>query len=745
MNTKIKLFFLVLFIHLFTIVSGYSEDFNIKGTFFEPVKKVLIHKMRGSAAKKKGVYIPYTRIDLAVQNGIEIMRVIQTYKNNTKKNLGYNFTLPLQPDTTISQFTLWDHGKRLVASIEARDSAEKAYKEITGDEAPDFDKDPGLVRKSANMFNLRIFPITPDENKQMELVTHRRLGIEDNYFMINLPVKRLSQTRDDKGNSYAGKNNEVSVFLTDTLPIKEIILPDKAFTKINLGKNRWMIKARLAANQCDNFAIKYKVDLRNNSHIQPTFFSEDGKNYILMRVLSKWKLDHRVKEINKKQVSSEKKNKKSFYIGVWRNDHNFTKDNFRKSMKPDDLMLEFLAFFSLLLSDRSQYIVGSYSNFADQHKDKKEYRPMSIFSNQPIKLIRANQIGGAKAFSYKWRGGATEHLISFLKKGSIDNVILFMEQLPHKDKQKVISLIKQYPKINFIFIFPKNIDRQFKPFQNVSLYSIKKGWQQIHHPYRPVQLINFWDEVFVDQRLNFFSSFSKSLIEIAEKLPVLEKNIPSYQLSGDVGLKKMKGYFPGLNKSKKMKVSDLYCMWLSGNFKKQGKMNLAIQFADPDKLFNFNRINQPLFFFNVSSELYLKTGLTSNRFVGSYYAKHEVDKLSRQIRELRGISFFNRRRQPVKKLTSAQKKQIINLKKDIVNLSKKFSFLSSETAFIALPADLQKKYGYSKQQYDTGQLYNLKDMKKGGLPEPEEYILFFIILTIIVIFIIRKRRQLKQV
>jgi hypothetical protein len=81
-----------------------------------------------------------------------------------------------------------------------------------------------------------------------------------------------------------------------------------------------------------------------------------------------------------------------------------------------------------------------------------------------------------------------------------------------------------------------------------------------------------------------------------------------------------------------------------------------------------------------------------------------------------------------------------DLRKQIVELSRNFSFICPETAFIALPPELQRKYGITPQEYEAQQMYNFESMSSGGTPEPSEWALILLSVGLL-IFCLRKPKK----
>jgi len=136
----------------------------------------------------------------------------------------------------------------------------------------------------------------------------------------------------------------------------------------------------------------------------------------------------------------------------------------------------------------------------------------------------------------------------------------------------------------------------------------------------------------------------------------------------------------------------------------------------------------------------LVAGNQSNRFVGAFHARQKVEAINARLSWLRDPPG---RRTNVRRTGLEQEvlnRKLEDLRKETVHLSKNFSFISSETAFIALPEELLKKYGFTRQEYEAQQVYDLEGMQTGGLPEPEEWLLMILGITI-VSWLIKTRQE----
>jgi len=301
-------------IFLAVLSSVHAEEFPIKGTFFEKILTVQEEKLRLPEASHGKISIPYTRVDVAIDNGIAITRLIQVYHNHGTTNEGFAFSMPITRDTAITQFCLWDQGKRYVGAIEERTKAENAYNEITGDEAPTMNKDPGLVRQTGNRYEMRVFPILPGENKQIELISHQRLSMNHGKFFLNLPFNTISQPNDPRHGSVECQRTEVSICLKDNLPVEEVTITGIGMKERRLDDHRRLYTQNFSRGKITDALFEYQVRLDNPSSVVPLTFSQGNDHFFSMRIISRTPESYP----NSSRPSLAPQREHSFYIGVWR-------------------------------------------------------------------------------------------------------------------------------------------------------------------------------------------------------------------------------------------------------------------------------------------------------------------------------------------------------------------------------------------------------------------------------------------
>ncbi len=711
-----------------------DPDIPRRGTFFEPIQSVVRSKIPPIQPTDGAVSIPYTRIDVALVDGIAFTRLLQVYHNHDTSNQGYAFTMPLEQDRQITGFTLWDRGRRLVGSIEERTRAEQAYKEVTGDEAPEMRRDPGLVRQTQNRFELRVFPITPGENKQIELVSHRRLPLVNGKFELTLPIARLTGPWDDRHGAVRSQVTEVSIYVKDRLRLVDLEVSHGRAEIRKLDDRRRLIRVRFNQKVPEKLVLRYGLELDSPISASSLTFSEGAENFFNTRIL--------FQAPDSKTIQKPTTGQRSVYLGVWRAKSELIH---KKQNRPEQLLEEFLGMLTFLQMDKSNRFQISWRplRLSDSGKMNDFFPPVA--TSQPLPFQDLFKEISQSFQRQRASGGkdATEdidlvgHLRGATGKGGCDLVYLILGKIDASQWKKLTELIRQRPKIHFILLGRKALEiPEILELPNVSSYAIDTGWQRIRHSY--TGRINVLQSRIMAE-LGLAKLSPRRLAELWSKLPNLSPAVPQVRVSGPVDLIQVavdtgNRWWSG----QKPKPGQMGILWLSGTF--SGSGTASVEIVNP---FNEQQDWTPAALMGtptvttLKADLKLEPGNRASRFVGALHARPQVEMLNSRIAWLDGTS---RRQGKSEDATSETLTELAGLRAKVVKLSKRFSFISSETAFIALPKDLQKRYGFTPQQFGTAQMYDLKGMSKGGIPEPEEWLLLLLGSATLIFLAMRRRK-----
>jgi Ca-activated chloride channel family protein len=105
------------------------------------------------------------QIDTKINAQVATTHVEQVFRNDTPYTLEGTYFFPIPETASISEFAIWENGKKLVGEVRSREEARRIYDEIVRRQ-----RDPGLLEYAGkNLFQASIFPIPPNSDKKLEL------------------------------------------------------------------------------------------------------------------------------------------------------------------------------------------------------------------------------------------------------------------------------------------------------------------------------------------------------------------------------------------------------------------------------------------------------------------------------------------------------------------------------------------------------------------------------------------------
>lgn len=104
-------------------------------------------------------------IDTKIDGQVATTHLTQVFQNNTSFTLEGTYFFPIPEDATISNFAIWENGKKLNGEIRSREEARRIYDEIVRRQ-----RDPGLLEYAGkDLFQASIFPIPANSDKKLEM------------------------------------------------------------------------------------------------------------------------------------------------------------------------------------------------------------------------------------------------------------------------------------------------------------------------------------------------------------------------------------------------------------------------------------------------------------------------------------------------------------------------------------------------------------------------------------------------
>ena len=100
-----------------------------------------------------------------IADQVATTHVEQVFRNDTDQTLEGTFFFPIPDQASVSEFAIWENGKRLVGEVRSREEARRIYDEIVRRQ-----RDPGLLEYAGrNLLQASVFPIPPRSDKRLEL------------------------------------------------------------------------------------------------------------------------------------------------------------------------------------------------------------------------------------------------------------------------------------------------------------------------------------------------------------------------------------------------------------------------------------------------------------------------------------------------------------------------------------------------------------------------------------------------
>ena len=124
------------------------------------------------------------RISTKITDQAAVTHVEQVFENLSPHQLEGTYFFPLPDEVSISEFAMWEGGKRLVAEFRAREEARRIYDAIVRSR-----RDPALLEYAGkNLFQASVFPIAPHSEKKIELTYSQILRSESGTVGYRYPL-----------------------------------------------------------------------------------------------------------------------------------------------------------------------------------------------------------------------------------------------------------------------------------------------------------------------------------------------------------------------------------------------------------------------------------------------------------------------------------------------------------------------------------------------------------------------------
>ena len=166
---------LLVFCAFFTLaVTSFSDGYIIPRPRPRPMPKPLKH-----------LTVNYHKVYVAIENQLVTTRVEQEFHNPNSRIFEGDYIFPIPKGAVITDFAIWENGKKLKGEILKADEARKIYQDIVRQM-----RDPGLLEfQGTDTYRVRVFPIQPKANKKIEIEYTQMLKNENGLMRYQYPLK----------------------------------------------------------------------------------------------------------------------------------------------------------------------------------------------------------------------------------------------------------------------------------------------------------------------------------------------------------------------------------------------------------------------------------------------------------------------------------------------------------------------------------------------------------------------------
>lgn len=123
-------------------------------------------------------------LDTKINGQVATTHVEQVFRNDTPYTLEGTYFFPIPENASITEFAIWENGKKLVGEVRTKEEARRIYDEIVRRQ-----RDPGLLEYAGkDLFQASIFPIPPNSDKKLELTYTQILKAENGTVNYRYPL-----------------------------------------------------------------------------------------------------------------------------------------------------------------------------------------------------------------------------------------------------------------------------------------------------------------------------------------------------------------------------------------------------------------------------------------------------------------------------------------------------------------------------------------------------------------------------
>jgi len=162
--------------------------------------------------------VKYHKVDVEIDNQVATTTVDQVFVNPNGFNVEATYMFPVPAGASVSKLSMWINGVEQEAELLDADKARATYEEIVRSQ-----QDPALLEYvGQKMFKLRVFPITPNEEKRVKLAYSETIKADSGLCIYRYPLNT------EKFSSRPLSECRVAVHVKSGVPLKSLVSPTHA-------------------------------------------------------------------------------------------------------------------------------------------------------------------------------------------------------------------------------------------------------------------------------------------------------------------------------------------------------------------------------------------------------------------------------------------------------------------------------------------------------------------------------------
>jgi Ca-activated chloride channel family protein len=164
------------------------------------------------------------RVGVSIQDQVATTHVVQTFVNESTMPVEGTYLFPLPESAAISEFNMIVDGQKIEGQILGKQEARRVYEDIVRRM-----RDPALLEYvGRDLFQARLFPIPPGDERQIELTYDQILTKEDGLVHYQYPIgvdSFVAAQRTGLARRQATDQLAISVKISSSTPLKAIYSP----------------------------------------------------------------------------------------------------------------------------------------------------------------------------------------------------------------------------------------------------------------------------------------------------------------------------------------------------------------------------------------------------------------------------------------------------------------------------------------------------------------------------------------